>query len=763
MKTKITLILVLLLSFQIFAQVPQQIVYYSQNNTGFPVGVTDFTVTQSNEFYIAHVYENKLNKGGVTYFDGTHWQLTQKGDKSFPFENSWKVFYSPVNEDIYVYGSFLRSDDADQQYRLARFDKASDNWVLIGDSASFAKIYSGGLTDVAITPTNEIFACTGSGFFKVEPDTCLRYYPPDNPYFTASKALIKPDGGMYLLRSWIDGWGNSFAGIYSFYGTAPDTIKDPLDSLNYFKDCVLDDFGNLWILGDNFVLKFANGIETKFHISEENSLNTCLAQDGNYLWLGTTNGVLFKFDIHSHELTKYRINNPSSPGTGSYTAYITKIISQGDYLYISFQTGGIAQFSKSSEKIIDYWATSNSGLPGRDHRPVIISMDIDYRGHYWFASLNNGIAMFNGDSWNTFSTEEIGNRIQITTWDMVTDNRGFVYTVGDSLRYWNSSNGWKSLIPPSSIAPYFYGKSLAVDNDNIVWIADEYDGLLKFNPATEEFTKYSATDIGGSNPVKLFIDSHNNLWIGFRDYGVTKFDGNSFTLFTPSEGIQGSYATDISESPDGAVWVSFLHNGLAKYSDGIWTSYTKSNSNLPLDEIRAMTIDLNGEIWIGSNISDTIAVYSSLNGTDWNKTVIDPNNSGAILDLMFDSNSNLFVSADNAGIYVYNPDQIILDVKKKRDEFPNKFMLHQNYPNPFNPTTTIEYSIPVSGSQFLAADVNLTVYDALGKKITTLVNGKKLPGNYSVSFNASNLPSGVYFYRIITNNFVDVKKMVLLK
>jgi hypothetical protein len=102
--------------------------------------------------------------------------------------------------------------------------------------------------------------------------------------------------------------------------------------------------------------------------------------------------------------------------------------------------------------------------------------------------------------------------------------------------------------------------------------------------------------------------------------------------------------------------------------------------------------------------------------------------------------------------------------------------LSQNYPNPFNPETKIKFSVPVD-SRIRGNDrggafgndkggngkVVLKVYDILGKEIETLVNEKLNPGTYEVTFNASQYPSGVYFYRLITGSFTDTKKMILLK
>jgi hypothetical protein len=96
---------------------------------------------------------------------------------------------------------------------------------------------------------------------------------------------------------------------------------------------------------------------------------------------------------------------------------------------------------------------------------------------------------------------------------------------------------------------------------------------------------------------------------------------------------------------------------------------------------------------------------------------------------------------------------------------PYEYTLEQNYPNPFNPSTTISFSVPTK------AFISLKVYDALGKEISTLVEEEKSTGTYQVTFNASTLPSGIYFYRLIAvnstensaRNFSEIKKMILLK
>jgi hypothetical protein len=105
----------------------------------------------------------------------------------------------------------------------------------------------------------------------------------------------------------------------------------------------------------------------------------------------------------------------------------------------------------------------------------------------------------------------------------------------------------------------------------------------------------------------------------------------------------------------------------------------------------------------------------------------------------------------------------IVNVKNNVTNFTNNIYLSQNYPNPFNPVTTIHYSVPNLGSSFSFRNVKLIVYDALGKKVKTLVNKAHKPGNYIVTFDGTNLASGIYYYSLITNKDTITKSMILIK
>jgi hypothetical protein len=107
--------------------------------------------------------------------------------------------------------------------------------------------------------------------------------------------------------------------------------------------------------------------------------------------------------------------------------------------------------------------------------------------------------------------------------------------------------------------------------------------------------------------------------------------------------------------------------------------------------------------------------------------------------------------------FLIDYNMIITGIEDNQSILPSVYRLNQNYPNPFNPSTIINYQIPEQGF------VTIKVYDILGKEIKTLVNENKPVGSYNIRFNASDLSSGIYIYQIRVNNFVQSRKMMLMK
>jgi hypothetical protein len=179
---------------------------------------------------------------------------------------------------------------------------------------------------------------------------------------------------------------------------------------------------------------------------------------------------------------------------------------------------------------------------------------------------------------------------------------------------------------------------------------------------------------------------------------------------------------------------------------------TVKNTNI--NEPDAICRDVNGNYYITS-FADNI-VYRFDGDFNFNPEIISTGHSEP-------SGIGFNMSDNIVGVTNYNINRVdLINLSPNNLDFqlnntPIDFVLFQNYPNPFNPSTTINYSIPE------LSFVTLKIYDVLGNEIANLVNEEKSVGSYEVNVDATTLPSGIYFYQLKARNYVETKKMLLIK
>jgi hypothetical protein len=227
--------------------------------------------------------------------------------------------------------------------------------------------------------------------------------------------------------------------------------------------------------------------------------------------------------------------------------------------------------------------------------------------------------------------------------------------------------------------------------------------------------------------------------------GIHMFNGSTYKLINPD----GWIPKGIAKKGNGMF---VFGEKLESYSSGTYQSYPKIDSLLSSDSLSVTCIGRSNEnvLWLGTDRGYLIKYSDS----KIKKFLIE---SKEITDIAIDKDENIWLLIPTVGCIEFNENRITNICQTDNISIPHEFVLYQNYPNPFNPTTTITYQLPRDGY------VTLKVYDILGREVVSLVNANKKAGSYSCNFDAGNLCSGVYIYKLTAGELVQSKKMILMK
>ena len=243
-----------------------------------------------------------------------------------------------------------------------------------------------------------------------------------------------------------------------------------------------------------------------------------------------------------------------------------------------------------------------------------------------------------------------------------------------------------------------------------------------------------------------------DIWIYPAPFGRIRYSGDGGINWTDVESYYWTIIYNAIEFRDSLTWWVVSDNGyILKTTDGgvNWEIHLSSNS---IKDIKF--IDQNNGWVVGS----TGTIFTTTNGgTDWNSQATGTYN---YLNSLYFINQHKGWVVGEGGTILHTSNGGISTVEVDINS-PTKFSLEQNYPNPFNPSTKISWQSPVCSWQ------TLKVYDILGNEVTTLVNEYRNAGSYEVEFKSSvgslQLASGVYYYQLKAGEYIETKKMILIK
>jgi hypothetical protein len=386
------------------------------------------------------------------------------------------------------------------------------------------------------------------------------------------------------------------------------------------------------------------------------------------------------------------------------------------------------------------------------------------KNNLWLAStLDFGLfsSSDQGESWNRIFFQDY----YVSSIDVNSKNEIFIDCFYQFYKSTDEGMNW-SIIPHDSIIGVPEALQLSYD-DNLYGMFDaleihyiaKLDSLYQWQVVGE----FSA---GLSHYVKVtefLIDKFNDIYLSADQLSVPFYYRYTYMGQKGFNNFQLIF-NDISKlacNDSGYVFIGNIWNSkLYRSSDGGLTfqELNNWNSNQGIFSIKVIN---SAELFVGGL---TKLFHSVNNGITWH-FFNGPDDINGIFSIEEISPGYLAIASKQS---IYR-NTSILDVENQSDhgDKPNYFSLLQNYPNPFNPSTKIKFTIPLSDNPLLGGArgglVTLKVYDILGNEIATLVNEEKPEGEYEVEFNATELPSGIYFYKLQAGSFSETKKMILLK
>ncbi len=334
---------------------------------------------------------------------------------------------------------------------------------------------------------------------------------------------------------------------------------------------------------------------------------------------------------------------------------------------------------------------------------------------------------------------------------------------------------------------YTYVWKVHAAADGTVWFGTTEGGLTYWENGDFKIMNQYGTFFGES----IFEDSRGHMWFGSNGGekpGVLQYDGISFTRHDTIAGVIGPRVTSFAEDDNGHIIAATSgsdFSGFARYDTaaGTWSSWQphpdkdifgaeihsgpSNNVWIPADDslykwdgqqlesfasyaenplpARHVEVDPSGHVWIGSG--QDLYVFD---GETWEHKSRGPR----VYDITHGPDGDTWVGTYLNGVYKYEHEEI---VAIDDEEAPRNISLGQNYPNPFNPSTQIEFTLPRSGQ------VTLGVYNLLGQQVATLIDGTRPAGTHQVTFDAGELSSGLYLYRLETEHYSRTRKMMLVK
>ena len=569
-----------------------------------------------------------------------------------------------------------------------------------------------------------------------------------------------------------------------------------ITSLGRFYDIYFINVNKGFVVGNNGEVQMTNDggvtwdiintptIDRLYKITfNSNSQGHIVGNDGTYLNSSDGGHNWSLNSLGSHTLWDISFSNESNDG-----------IIVGNYGTIFYTTNAGLSWINKSISTVDAFHSANS--IGESSNLIFGEHGIMY------------ITTNQGSSWNNMTN---GERISINDLQFINNYTGFAVGNNGLLETYDAGENWtkkdldieewlNSLFFINEIKGWIIGNSgllLQTTNGGINWLIDTIPNVnwklnsIFFANENKGFAAgysgqlYTSFD-GGSNWVSEIIGSGTDLEaIFFIDESIGYIVGGKHDAYIVYGEIHrttnGGDSWELIRSANEHYNAVFFINPQVGWVVGYYNIVLKTiDGGMTWQKITIPGLIEGADIYFADSLHGTIVtslnsgggiIFTNDGGNTWHFQ--NQINDNALHCTFMKDTNRIWVGGQLGTIIFSGKGGTITDMT--RDEIytniPQEIYLSQNYPNPFNPVTKIKFTIPTSplnpspyqGEGQRERFITLKVYDVLGRKIITLVNEEKPAGEYEIEFNGYNLTSGIYFYRIQVGDYINTKKMVLLK
>ena len=446
--------------------------------------------------------------------------------------------------------------------------------------------------------------------------------------------------------------------------------------------------------------------------------NILLQHDANLLAV-TNNGVLLSTD----QGTSWTVINDGLP----QSPYVNALIVSGTNIFAATYQGTFRSTNNGSN-----WTAVNTGLT-----TTIGVSNLAVIGTNLFADVF--LSADNGTSWTASGLSNYAVSAFAVSGTII-----FAGTYGGMLLSTDNGSSWTT----TGLREDAHVLALAVSGTNL-FAATNGGTFLSSNNGTT----WTPVDSGGFPPTSAdaLATSGTNIFAGTYD-GIFLSTNNGASWTAVSNGLPQYNHHVTAFAVSGSNLFAAISGSGVFITTNNGTSWTAVNTGLPISFL-VFALAVSGSNLFAGTYSDGVFL-STNNGTSWTGVNTGLPQSASINAFAF-SRTNVF-AATGYGVWRRTLSELV-SVQHMLSVLPKQFDLTQNYPNPFNPNTTIQFQLPHSSW------VSLKMYNTLGQEVALLVDEHKDAGYYQVQWNASKVPSGIYFYRLQAGNFVEVKKMLLVK